>query len=100
MLDGVIAGDYTDDVAGKLEAKARRNPGGLRVDEVIALAEQSGFACRRSRRGHWICRHPQLTGRVGIAEPHGDERHVKPVYVRDLLAAIDQIRERSREETG
>jgi hypothetical protein len=77
----------------KLEAKARRNPGSLRIEEVVRLAEDAGFDVTRTTRGHFGLAHQRLTYTVGLAEPHGSgESFVKSVYVRKLLNAIDELR--------
>jgi hypothetical protein len=76
----------------KLEQKARRAPGGLRIEDVIRLAEEAGFQVTRTTRGRCICKHPHLRHTVGLAEPHGKgDSFVKPVYVRNLLSAIDAV---------
>jgi hypothetical protein len=77
----------------KLEAKARRNPGGLRLEEVVRLAEADGFEVTCTTRGHYVVTHPELPYTVGLAEPHGrGERRIKSAYVRKLLSAIDEVR--------
>jgi hypothetical protein len=77
----------------KLERKARRNPGGLRIEEVVRVAEAAGCQVTRTSGGHYVVTHPRLTHTVGLAEPHGGgDSLVKSVYVRKLLNAIDAVR--------
>lgn len=81
----------------KLERKARRSPGSLRIDEVVRLAEAAGCTVTRTTGGHYVVGHPRLPFTVGLAEPHGGERQVKSVYVRKLLSAIDELRAETEE---
>lgn len=76
----------------KLERKARRNPGSLRIEEVVRLAEAEGCTVTRTTGGHYVVSHNRLPYTVGLAEPTGGEHQVKSVYVRQLLSAIDELR--------
>lgn len=77
----------------KLERKARRNPGGVRIGELVHLAESAGFAVTRTTAGHYVLVHPGLRATVGVAEPHGGgDSFLKVSYVRKVLSAIDDLR--------
>ncbi len=78
----------------KLERKARRSPGGLRIEEVVRLAEGAGFSVTRTTGGHYVLVHPRLTWTIGLAEPHGGgDSLVKSVYVRKLLSSLHALRD-------
>ncbi len=96
-LVNVCARQYTRAMSGrdKVERKARRNPGSLRIDEVVRLAETEGCTVTRTTGGRYVVSHTRLTYTVGLAEPHGGEPLVKLVYVRKLLSALDELRDKS-----
>ena len=79
--------------AAKREAAIRRNPKAVRQEDLLAVLAEAGFDCRRGRRGHWTCVHIASQARCTFAEPHGRaEAFLRPVYVRDALAALDASR--------
>lgn len=69
--------------------KARRTPQALRLEEVLRLTRQLGFAKVRQVRGHRIFRHPRLSP-LNLQET-GDGR-AKAWQVRRLVEAARTLR--------
>ncbi len=77
----------------KLENKARRNPNGLKFNELLYLAECNGFVFRRQKgTSHRIYTHPFFARPLPFQT--GKKGEAKPYQVRQLLDAMDQLRSR------
>jgi hypothetical protein len=75
---------------GERAEALRRNPKAVRTTDLVAAMESTGFECRRTANGHWLCRHARTGEFVSFAEPHGKgDSFVKPVYVRRAAQAIE-----------
>ena len=74
----------------KLLEKARDNPGGLSFTDVIALAECFGFEHVRTRGSHHLFKRP---GRIGLLNFQSRRGMAQAYQVRQLLHAIDELRE-------
>ena len=70
----------------RLLAKARRNPAGLRFEELTALAELAGFRRRRIRGSHQIYSREGIPVLLNLQEVRG---MAKPYQVRQLVALIE-----------
>jgi len=52
-----------------------------------------------TNRPHVVYRHEEYGDvRVNVPKPHEGEKHVKPVYVGDALAAIDEVARRDADK--
>lgn len=71
------------------ERAIRRNPNDVRFDDLDLLLRAYGFARRNRGTSHHIYTHPLIPGHVNVPV-HGSS--VKPVYVRQALAAIDAVK--------
>ncbi len=83
----------------KREQALRRNPKEVRGDDLRAVLEANGFACRPTSDG-WTCRHTLLDQPVTLPLTHGSRQAaglVRPAYVRRALAALDDARARGEE---
>jgi hypothetical protein len=82
----------------KAEQRIRRNPKGVRLDELLGVLRAAGFDTRLGRRGHWTCSHPSGTG-CTLPNPHGrGDTHLLPEYVEQGLRALDGAREWESEQ--
>lgn len=72
----------------KLLEKARRAPNNLRFDDLCKLAECYGFTLQRQEGSHCIYKHSELPRVLTFPKCTGT---VKPVYVRELLDAIEEL---------
>ena len=75
----------------KLPEQLRRNPKNWHIEDLQAVADHFGIAWRHQGASHVTFRHPNAT-KVTIPA----RRPIKPVYVRQFLALVDQI---SREKS-
>lgn len=77
----------------KLYNRIARNPKDVDFAELDKILKQYGFKCRQPGTGssHYIYRHPDLPDMLSI--PKG--RPVKAVYVKQALAAIEKLVEKS-----
>ena len=71
----------------KTLAKMRNNPRDWRIDELVSVAALYGIEIRNDGGSHHVFSHPSVLQAVCIPA----HRPVKPLYVRQLLALIDQI---------
>lgn len=75
--------------------------------EVVLVLEANGFSLRRDQGNHWLAEHPELgdhpqfglagskTGRFKVnCHAFGNQGHVHPRAIRDILAALDHIRKK------
>jgi predicted RNA binding protein YcfA (HicA-like mRNA interferase family) len=82
--------------AGKILRKMRRNPTGWRIDELQAVANESGVGWRRPGHGgsHVIFSASGVREIVSVPA----KRPIKPVYIRQFLALIDNAVEVNQNE--
>jgi hypothetical protein len=78
--------------AQRLLARMRANPLDWRIDDFKVLAEHFGVVYRQQGTSHVVFR---VAGAPLVTVPAA--RPVKPVYVRQFLAMIEQL-EANREE--
>jgi len=72
----------------KLLDAMRANPRDWRIEDVISLCRRCGVKITPPRSGsHYKVRNP-VTGAV---LPIPAARPIKPVYIRELIALIDQL---------
>ena len=77
----------------KLLERMRANPRDWRIEDIAALCEAEGIACTPPRNGsHYKVKHAAVTRILTIPA----RRPIKPVYVRDLVAFVDEVREVAR----
>ena len=77
--------------AAKLLAAMRANPRDWRVADVEQLCAAYGLACTPPRKGsHYKVAHASIPAILTIPA----HRPIKPVYIRELVAFVDQVRER------
>ncbi len=85
---------------GKIVAKMRTNPSGIRFADAIAVA-QHYFGDFRQRGSHHVFPTPFITPRVNLQNANGK---AKEYQVEQLLDAIDKLAELAaetdQEETG
>ncbi len=72
----------------KILRKIKENPKAVTVTELIKLMELIGFSYRRGSKNHYIFYYQSLT--IGVAPPHPG-KHIKPIYVRECLKAINEV---------
>ena len=75
--------------AEKLLNKMRANPRDWRLDSIETVANRFNISIRKSDGSHVVLSHPESAMVVTIPA----HRPVKPVYIRQLLALIDEIAE-------
>lgn len=73
---------------GKLLARARRNPSGLRFEELVRLAECYEFRFSRQRGSHLIYRHSGLRTTISLQAQRG---MAKDYQVKQVLELIEEI---------
>jgi hypothetical protein len=70
--------------------RMRSNPRDWRIEDVIRLCELTGVACTPPRGGsHYKVKHQAIAEILTIPT----QRPIKPVYIRDLVRFVDQVRE-------
>jgi predicted RNA binding protein YcfA (HicA-like mRNA interferase family) len=75
----------------KTLAKMRSNPLDWRIGELLSVAAHYGIEVRNDGGSHHVFSHPSLPQTVCVPA----HRPIKPVYVRQFVALIDQIKESS-----
>jgi len=77
----------------KLYAKIVNNPKDVSFKELDKLLRIYGFECSNPRSGssHYTYRHPDLVNILTV--PY--KRPIKAIYVKQALAAIEQLEQRS-----
>lgn len=71
----------------KLLERMRRNPRDWRIEELEVIAQRYGMTVRRGGGSHAVFSHPTST--IVVTVPA--HRPVKPVYVKQLVALIDDL---------
>jgi predicted RNA binding protein YcfA (HicA-like mRNA interferase family) len=73
----------------KLLERMRRNPHGWHIEDLQAMAEHFGLAWRHQGTSHVTFRHPD-----GAKLTIPARRPIKPIYIRQFLAMLEQIGEK------
>ena len=73
--------------AEKLLAKMRVNPRDWRIEELEAVAKRYGIEVRKTGGSHFVFLHPEAE--IAVTIPF--KRPIKPVYVTQFLALLDEI---------
>ena len=74
---------------GKLLAKARNNPAGIRFSELCSLAEHFGFRKKGGKGSHIVYVRENVEEILTFQNVKGK---AKPYQVRQLLALLDKYR--------
>jgi len=77
------------DSAAKLLDAMRNNPRDWRMEQLLTIARQFDVEVRNDGGSHHVFSHPAATGIVTVPA----RRPIKPVYVRQIVALIDTIKE-------
>lgn len=75
--------------ADKLMAKMRNNPRDWRIDTLIGVAEKYGVEIRHHGGSHYVFSHPAYASLVTVPA----HRPIKPVYIKQFIDLIDQVKE-------
>jgi hypothetical protein len=76
--------------ADKLLDAMRANPRDWRIGDIERLCDRFGLSCTPPRKGsHYKVAHRTMPMILTIPA----HRPIKPVYVRDLVAFVDAVRE-------
>lgn len=67
----------------------RRNPRDWSIEQLLTVARHCGLECRNHGGSHHVFSHELLSDTVSVPA----HRPIKPVYVRQFVALIDQIKE-------
>ena len=73
--------------ADKLLAKMRANPRDWRIEELEAVARRHDIDVRKTGGSHFVFLHPDAE--IAVTIPF--KRPVKPVYVVQFLALLEEI---------
>lgn len=73
-------------------AKVKNKRRDWSIDDVRAVAKKFGLEVRSHRGSHYTFSHPDVDFHITIPA----RRPVKPVYVRDFVKFIDDIRGQAR----
>ena len=73
--------------AEKLLAKMRSNPRDWRIEELESIAKRFGVDVRKTGGSHFVFLHPD--SELAVTIPF--KRPIKPVYVTQFLALLDDI---------
>ncbi len=74
--------------AGKLVARMRANPMDWRMESLEAVARHCGIEVRKTGGSHFVFLHRDSD--IAVTVPC--RRPIKPVYIRQFLALVDDIR--------
>jgi hypothetical protein len=78
----------------KLLKKIAEGRDNVRIEDLVTLMTDFGFAVRLGKRGGhiYLFQHPLLVGRtITVANPHGQGKKVLRVYVDNCLNAIEGL---------
>jgi hypothetical protein len=78
--------------AEKLLEQMRKNPRDWRIDTLLTVAARYGIEIRNHGGSHHVFSFPGIELMITIPA----HRPIKPVYVKQLVALIDQIRRSNR----
>jgi predicted RNA binding protein YcfA (HicA-like mRNA interferase family) len=73
--------------AEKLLAKMRSNPRDWRIEDLESVAKRYGVDVRKTGGSHFVFLHPD--SELAVTIPF--KRPIKPVYVTQFLALLDDI---------
>ena len=73
--------------ADKLVARMRANPRGWRMEELETVASRHGVVVRKTGGSHFVFTHEAAD--LAVTVPF--KRPIKPVYITQLLALLDEI---------
>jgi predicted RNA binding protein YcfA (HicA-like mRNA interferase family) len=73
--------------AGKLLERMRANPRGWRIESLETIARRHGLQVRKTGGSHFVFLHPESD--IAVSVPFN--RPIKPVYIVQFLALIDDI---------
>lgn len=73
--------------ADKILARMRRNPRDWRIEELESMAVRLGITVRKPAGSHVIFQHHDSVIEVSVPA----RRPIKPIYIRQLLALIDEV---------
>lgn len=77
----------------KLLERMRANPRDWRIQDVITLCEAETIACTPPSGGsHYKVKHVAVERILTIPS----RRPIKPGYIRDIVAFVDEVREKSK----
>lgn len=71
----------------KLLAKMRTHPRDWRIEELEAVAKRLGVSVRKTGGSHFVFLHPD--SELAVTIPFN--RPIKPVYIAQFLALLDDI---------
>lgn len=77
-------------MSDRLEAMRRNPRADWTISDVTALCREFGVFCEPPRGGgsHYKVAHPRLAAKLSVPF----KRPIKPVYIRKLVALIDEVR--------
>ncbi len=73
--------------AEKLLARMRANPRDWRIEDLEAVAKRLNIQVRKTGGSHFVFLHPDAE--IAVTIPF--KRPIKPVYVSQFLALIDEL---------
>jgi len=76
--------------ADKLLENMRQNPRDWRIENLITVAGKYGVEIRNHGGSHHIFSHPGIELAVSVPA----HRPIKPVYVKQFIVLIDQVKEK------
>lgn len=77
--------------AGKVLERMRANPRDWRMESLEAVARRHGIQVRKTGGGHFVFLHPDSD--IAVTVPF--RRPIKPVYIFQFLALVDDVSEES-----
>lgn len=75
----------------RLEAMRANAKAGWTIADVEAACAEFGIQCKPGRGSHYRIGHPSQAVKLTIPA----KRPIKPIYIRDLVRFIDQVRSAS-----
>lgn len=78
--------------AEKQLEQMRNNPRDWRIGDLVAVAARHGIEIRNHGGSHYVFSYPSIEMAITIPA----HRPIKPVYVKQLVALIDQVRRSNR----
>jgi predicted RNA binding protein YcfA (HicA-like mRNA interferase family) len=82
-----ITGSIIVSQSEKLLKRMRANPRGWRMESLEAIARRHGIHVRKPGGSHFIFLHPD--SEIAVSIPF--KRPIKPVYITQFLALIDDL---------
>lgn len=69
-------------------AAIRANVKNVRFADLAALLNDHGYEQRRGRGAHVTFFNRQSAAVITVPRPHGDQKHVRDVYVKEVLRRL------------